>query len=71
MDWDWRSSRLNLLLVVNSNSNKMGRRIRGQRKGAGSIFTSHTHHRKGAAQYRALDYAERYVHKQFAISPVR
>lgn len=37
----------------------MGRRIRGQRKGAGSIFIAHTHHRKGAAQYRPLDYAER------------
>jgi len=28
----------------------MGRVIRGQRKGAGSIFTSHSQHRKGAAQ---------------------
>ena len=37
----------------------MGRVIRGQRKGAGSIFTSHTHKRKGAAKLRALDYAER------------
>jgi len=37
----------------------MGRVIRGQRKGAGSIFTSHTKHRKGAAQMRPLDYAER------------
>jgi len=37
----------------------MGRRIRGQRKGAGGIFKSHTHHRKGAAQLRSLDYAER------------
>ena len=37
----------------------MGRVIRGQRKGAGSVFTSHTKHRKGAAKLRALDYAER------------
>ena len=37
----------------------MGRRIRGQRKGAGSIFVSHTKHRKGAAKYRTLDYAEK------------
>merc|ERR1711988_1162139 len=37
----------------------MGRVIRGQRKGKGSIFTSHTHHRKGAAKLRVLDYAER------------
>jgi len=37
----------------------MGRVIRGQRKGRGSIFRSHTHHRKGAAQFRSLDFAER------------
>jgi len=35
------------------------RRIRGQRKGAGSVFTAHVKHRKGAAKLRALDYAER------------
>ena len=33
----------------------MGRIIRGQRKGAGSIFKSHTKRRKGAAKLRALD----------------
>jgi large subunit ribosomal protein L8e len=38
----------------------MGRVIRGQRKGAGSIFTSHTKHRKGAARLRPVDYAERH-----------
>ena len=37
----------------------MGRVIRGQRKGPGSIFKSHTKHRKGAAKLRSLDYAER------------
>ncbi|RKP04921.1 putative 60S ribosomal protein RPL8, partial [Thamnocephalis sphaerospora] len=37
----------------------MGRVIRSQRKGAGSIFKAHTHTRKGAAKLRALDYAER------------
>jgi large subunit ribosomal protein L8e len=37
----------------------MGRVIRGQRKGAGSIFTSHTHRRKGPARFRSLDYSER------------
>ncbi len=37
----------------------MGRIIRGQRKGAGSIFKSHTKRRKGAAKLRPLDYAER------------
>ena len=30
----------------------MGRIIRGQRKGAGSIFTSNTSKRKGAAKHR-------------------
>ena len=38
----------------------MGRVIRGQRKGPGSIFTAHTKHRKGAAKLRAVDYAERH-----------
>lgn len=37
----------------------MGRVIRGQRKGPGSIFRSHTKHRKGAAKLRSLDYSER------------
>jgi len=38
----------------------MGRVIRGQRKGAGSIFRSHTKRRKGAAKLRSLDHAERH-----------
>ena len=37
----------------------MGRVIRSQRKGAGSVFKAHTKNRKGAAKLRALDYAER------------
>jgi len=37
----------------------MGRVIRGQRKGRGSVFRAHTHHRKGAARLRPIDYAER------------
>lgn len=37
----------------------MGRVIRAQRKGRGSIFKSHSTHRKGAAKLRALDYSER------------
>ncbi|CAJ0957076.1 unnamed protein product, partial [Mesorhabditis belari] len=37
----------------------MGRRIRVQRKGKSGIFKAHTHHRKGAAKLRAIDYAER------------
>lgn len=38
----------------------MGRVIRSQRKGHGGIFKAHTKHRKGAAQLRALDFAERH-----------
>lgn len=37
----------------------MGRVIRGQRKGRGSIFKAHVTHRKGAAALRTLDSAER------------
>ena len=38
----------------------MGRVIRSQRKGAGSVFRCHNKHRKGAAKLRALDYSERH-----------
>lgn len=38
---------------------QMGRVIRSQRKGRGSVFTSHTTHRKGPAKHRVLDSAER------------
>lgn len=37
----------------------MGRVIRVQRKGKGGIFKSHSKHRKGAAKFRPIDYAER------------
>ena len=37
----------------------MGRVIRSQRKGRGSVFVSHTTHRKGPARHRKLDAAER------------
>lgn len=37
----------------------MGRRIRGQRKGRGSVFRSHSHHKKGPAKLRAIDAIER------------
>ncbi|KAL6044942.1 60S ribosomal protein L8 [Balamuthia mandrillaris] len=37
----------------------MGRVIRSQRKGAGSVFRSHTTNRVGAAKHRPLDFAER------------
>jgi ribosomal protein L2 len=38
----------------------MGRVIRNQRKGRGSIFTAHTTHNKAPAKFRSLDYAERH-----------
>jgi len=38
----------------------MGRVIRAQRKGAGSVFRSHTKHRKGPPKLRNLDYSEKY-----------
>lgn len=38
----------------------MGRVIRGQRKGAGSVFKAHVKHRKGAAKLRHIDFAERH-----------
>ncbi|KAI9497332.1 hypothetical protein BDB00DRAFT_868376, partial [Zychaea mexicana] len=38
----------------------MGRVIRAQRKGAGSVFKAHTVGRKGAAQFRVQDYSERH-----------
>merc|ERR1712087_208940 len=46
-------------LCSRSLDGSMGRQIRGQRKGRGSIFTSHNKHRKGPCSLRPLDYAER------------
>ena len=46
-----------MLRLVNA---QMGRVIRSQRKGRGSIFRSHQKHRKGAAKLRSIDYAERH-----------
>ena len=37
----------------------MGRVIRAQRKGAGSIFRANVKHRKGAPKLRSVDYSER------------
>merc|ERR1712093_700871 len=37
----------------------MGRVIRGQRKGRGSVFKSHCRNRKGEAKLRVLDFGER------------
>merc|ERR1712080_808370 len=42
------------------NSVKMGRVIRNQRKGRGSIFTANTRLNKASAQFRTLDFAERH-----------
>lgn len=38
----------------------MGRRIRVQRKGPGTVFKAHTKRRVGAAKLRSVDYAERH-----------
>jgi len=38
----------------------MGRMIRGQRKGRGSIFRAHVFHRQGPTKLRAADFAERH-----------
>jgi len=38
----------------------MGRVIRSQRKGAGSVFRAHTRTRKGAPKLRPIDFAERH-----------
>jgi len=38
----------------------MGRVIRAQRKGAGSVFRAHTCGRQGAAKHRPLDFGERH-----------
>ncbi len=49
------------MIAFFSARDQMGRVIRAQRKGApGSVFKSHNKHRKGAAKYRSLDYAERH-----------
>eukprot|EP00994_Dinema_validum_P001833 NODE_1379_length_984_cov_674.860963_g1062_i0.p2 GENE.NODE_1379_length_984_cov_674.860963_g1062_i0~~NODE_1379_length_984_cov_674.860963_g1062_i0.p2 ORF type:complete len:159 (+),score=16.79 NODE_1379_length_984_cov_674.860963_g1062_i0:69-545(+) len=37
----------------------MGKPIRSQRKGAGSVYIAHTHKRKGPAKLRPLDFAEK------------
>jgi len=48
----------------------MGRVIRNQRKGAGSIFTSNTRLRKGAAKFRSLDYAERHGYTRGVVKQI-
>jgi len=46
----------------------MGRVIRAQRKGRGSVFKSHNTHRKGAAKLRVLDAAERHGYVRGVVS---
>nr|CAD1839353.1 unnamed protein product [Ananas comosus var. bracteatus] len=48
----------------------MGRVIRAQRKGAGSVFRSHAHHRKGPARFRSLDFAERNGYLRGVVSDI-
>lgn len=48
----------------------MGRVIRAQRKGHGGIFKAHTTHRKGAAQLRAMDFAERHGYIQGVVKEI-
>lgn len=59
-----KSLHLHVKPVNNSNYRlfqyTMGRVIRGQRKGAGSVFKAHVKHRKGAAKLRHIDFAERH-----------
>merc|ERR1712196_611492 len=44
---------------MGTHNTAMGRVIRTQRKGRGSIFTSHTRLRKGTAKLRNIDFAEK------------
>merc|ERR1712059_121644 len=44
---------------MGTSTREMGRVIRSQRKGAGSVFVSHTKHRKGKPALHAVDYSER------------
>jgi large subunit ribosomal protein L8e len=48
----------------------MGRVIRGQRKGRGSIFKSHNTHRKGAAKLRPLDGNERHGYVRGVVTDI-
>lgn len=48
----------------------MGRVIRAQRKGAGSVFKAHTTRRKGAAKFRVLDYSERHGYLKGVVTDI-
>ncbi|KAI8470288.1 MAG: ribosomal protein L8 component of cytosolic 80S ribosome and 60S large subunit [Monoraphidium minutum] len=48
----------------------MGRIIRTQRKGRGSVFKSHNTHRKGAAKHRVYDSAERHAYIKGVVAEI-
>lgn len=48
----------------------MGRVIRAQRKGRGSVFRAHVTGRKGAAKFRALDFSERHGYIKGVVSEI-
>eukprot|EP00999_Lentomonas_sp_LEN2_P000443 NODE_1444_length_858_cov_118.963064_g1397_i0.p1 GENE.NODE_1444_length_858_cov_118.963064_g1397_i0~~NODE_1444_length_858_cov_118.963064_g1397_i0.p1 ORF type:complete len:279 (+),score=67.82 NODE_1444_length_858_cov_118.963064_g1397_i0:70-837(+) len=48
----------------------MGRRVRGQRKGAGSVFTARSKGRKGPTKLRVLDFAERHGYLKGVIKDI-
>lgn len=47
------------MLLLNCSKYSMGRVIRGQRKGVGSIFKFYIKYRKGVVKFRFFDYFER------------
>merc|ERR1712236_67310 len=51
---------MGLFILLFSATSTMGRVIRAQRKGAGSVFKSHTKHRKGKPALRSVDHGERH-----------
>ena len=55
----WRTCHRKSAVLSFPHCLQMGRVIRSQRKGRGSVFVSHTRTRKGPAQHRTLDSAER------------
>lgn len=48
----------------------MGKVIRGQRKGKGSVFRSHTCGRQGKAGYKRADYAERQGYSKGVVTEI-
>lgn len=48
----------------------MGRPMRNQRKGKGSVFRSHTKHRKGASKLGKLDFAQRHGYAKGVVDEI-